>query len=90
MDNLVQTTETIGGLIGDQTDSVDFTFNGFTFTSTSEKLYLECSIVVCAVDDSNVFKDSQCGFNYGGDSCDAYNNDNTMGYTLAKSIVVVG
>jgi hypothetical protein len=62
LDNLVETAELSSNLRGDSISPVDFSFNGFTFESTSDTLYLECTVVLCAIDTNGDFVDPTCGF----------------------------
>lgn len=84
LDDLTGTAEA-EDLEGDESTTVDFTFNGFTFENAEDTLYLKCTIELCATDSNGDFVDSSCGFAYGGDDC--ADSDSTMGYTKASSIV---
>lgn len=79
LDNLLDTTaSTLGG--DSSSVDVDFSFNGFTFASTSDIVYLTCDIVLCAIDTSdNSLIDASCG----ADKIDGACTDasSTLGYT---------
>jgi len=83
LDKLVDAKEITGkDLKGTKDETgVDFSFNGFTFQDTKDQLFLECSIVVCAIDDKGAFKDTSCGFTVGGKDKKCV-KDNTMGYNV--------
>ena len=49
-------------LRGNADNDVDFIFNGFTFESTSDTLYVECTIALCALDEDGEFQNAGCGF----------------------------
>jgi len=87
LDNLVATTELSGSLIGDSSTPVNFRFNGFTFESNSDTLYVECNIVLCAVDDSGAFLNPDCGFSFTNltTTCEtaAEDSSSALGYSLA-------
>jgi hypothetical protein len=61
LSDLVEARELRDNLRGHSTSSVDFAFNGFTFESTSDTLYVECAIVLCALDTNNDFVNPTCG-----------------------------
>lgn len=82
LDNLVGTAEVSDDLRGDDSNTVEFSFNGFTFESTSDTLYLECSIVLCAIDSSGDFLDAGCGF----DDTDLTTTCAASGYGLGTSL----
>merc|ERR1712227_922784 len=63
---------------------VDISFNGFTFESSSDTLYLKCTIEMCALNLDGTFVDSSCGFAYGGDDC--ADTSSTMGMTKLTKI----
>jgi len=73
-------------LKGNNTNDVDFDFNGFTFSSSMSTLYLECTIILCALNTDGSFKDSECGYQYGGDDCAAFNEDKTLNYEKAPAL----
>ena len=85
LDDLVAATAT--SLTGDVSTNVDFSFNGFTFASTSDLLYLECTIELCAIDSSGDFIDATCGYQYGGDACAAISAAKSMGMSAAPALV---
>merc|ERR1739848_130174 len=84
LDILTATSEA-DDLEGDDSTTVDFTFNGFTFENAEDTLYLKCTIELCALNSDGSLVDSSCGFAYGGDDC--VDADSTMGYNMASSIV---
>merc|ERR1711868_242421 len=69
-----------------RSSTVDFSFNGFTFESSSDTLYLKCTIEMCALNLDGTFVDSSCGFAYGGDDC--VDTSSTMGMTKATVVNV--
>ena len=81
MDNLLAASAITDDLLGDSATDVDFSFNGFTFASTSDTVYLSCDIVLCALDSNGDKVDSTCGYaNIDGSCTDA---TSTLGYTAA-------
>jgi len=66
MSNLVSASGTIGG---DNTNAAEFQFNGFTFDSGDDQLYVRCAIDICAVNANGDVIDSTCG--YSASSCGA-------------------
>jgi len=87
MDNLLEATSTNMRGRGAQDEDVDFEFNGFTFSSTMSTLYLECTIVLCAIDTNGDFQDSTCGYQYGNDDCASFDATKTLDYTKAPALV---
>jgi len=86
LDTLTAAAEESSYLRGSSSSTVDFSFNGFTFESSSDTLYLQCTIEMCALNTDGTFVDSTCGFAYGDDDCaDA---TSTMGLTKATAVDV--
>jgi len=92
LDNLIHTTELSGNLRGDLMTPVDFSFNGFTFESNSDTLYVECKIVLCAIDENGDFLNPVCGFNSKfdalSDACEdaATADSSALGYSIASGL----
>jgi hypothetical protein len=88
LDNLVDTTQLTTNLRGDHETSVDFKFNGFTFESSSDTLFLECEIVLCALDASGMFQEATCGFDDSdlATSCDTAGQGKALGLTAAADL----
>jgi hypothetical protein len=90
LDNLIATTELSDNLRGSSVSDVDFSFNGFTFESNSDTLYVECKIVLCAVDEFGDFINPDCGFDDSdlATTCAAAESaDNSaLGYSVATGL----
>jgi len=86
LDVLTGAAEESANLRGAAASTVDFSFNGFTFESSSDTLYLKCTIEMCALNLDGTFVDSSCGFAYGGDDC--VDTSSTMGMTKATVVNV--
>lgn len=84
LDKLLDVKDITDKLVGDSsTKQVDFSFNGFTFSDTSDTVYLSCKINLCATNDSGDKIEAGCGYEYiapGGTCTDA---TSTLGYNLA-------
>lgn len=81
LDTLLGVAAISTNLEGDASGSVDFRFNGFTFDSTSDTVYLTCDIALCARDASGALLDANCGVSYIDGACT--DTDSTLGYTKA-------
>lgn len=79
MDNLLAANAITDDLVGDASTNVDFSFNGFTFASTSDIVYLSCDITLCAVDANGDKIESDCGPDLIDGSCT--DTSKTLGYT---------
>merc|ERR1712187_180580 len=86
LDVLTAAAEESSYLRGSSSSNVDFSFNGFTFESTADTLYVKCSIEMCALNSDGTFVDSNCGFAYGGDDC--ADSTSTMGMVRAALVDV--
>jgi hypothetical protein len=92
LDKLINTAELSGNLRGDLMTPVDFSFNGFTFESNSDTLYVECKIILCATDEDGVFLNADCGFDSDNTapttSCENFEkaDGSVLGYALASGL----
>lgn len=78
-------------LHGDTSTPVEFYFNGFTFESSSDILYLECSIQICATNEDGTFLKEDCGYDSGTDSCATIKEENksSLGYKTAPVLAAI-
>lgn len=86
LDTLINTATT--SLKGDASTDVSFSFHGFTFESTSDTLFLECAIQICATDTDGNFVDETCGYDFGGDDCATLKTElnSSLGFTKATDV----
>jgi len=79
LDTLLNANDITDKLKGDASTNVDFSFNGFTFSSNEDIVYLSCNIILCALDGSDALVDADCGYDLIDGSCT--DSDSTLGYS---------